>query len=150
MPHPPGAPLYLMVGRLFSMIPIGNIGLRVNLVSTLVSTLTVLLLYLCIVRLVRLWRGREKSVADMIAVYGAGVIGAFAFAFSHSFWFNAVEAEVYAVSMFFTALVFYMALWWLDYSDEPFGNKILLLMFYVVGLSTGVHLLNILALMSVV
>ncbi|MCF7811515.1 DUF2723 domain-containing protein, partial [bacterium] len=151
VPHPPGAPLYLLIGRLFSMLPIaGDIGLRVNLVSTLLSTITVTLLYLCIVRLARLWRGQEQSVSDKIAVYGAGVVGSLAFAFSHSFWFNAVEAEVYAVSMFFTALVYYFALRWLDSSETSTGNRFLLLIFYLVGLSSGVHLLNILALMSVV
>lgn len=150
VPHPPGAPLYLMIGRLFSMLPLAeNVGLRVNLVSTVVSAFTVLFLYLCLVRLIRAWRGREETIADMITIYGGSVVGAFAFAFSHSFWFNAVEAEVYSVSMFFTAVTFYLALWWLDYADKPYGNKILLLIFYMVGLSCGIHLLNVLALISV-
>lgn len=150
VPHPPGAPLYLLIGRLFSMLPIAeDIGLRVNLISTLLSSITVLLLYLCIVRLARIWRGAEETIADKITVYGSAAVGALAFAFSHSFWFNAVEAEVYAVSMFFTALVYYLALRWLDSSDTPTGNRILLFIFYVVGLSSGIHLLNVLALMSI-
>ena len=150
VPHPPGAPLYLLIGRVFSMIPFAeNIGLRVNLVSGLLSALTVLLLYLCIIRMLRAWRGREKTLKDKFTVFGSGVVGALTFAFSHSYWFNAVEAEVYSVSMFFTALVFYMALVWLDYADEPLGNRILLFIFYIVGLSSGIHLLNVLALISV-
>jgi len=150
VPHPPGAPLYLLVGRLFSLLPLAdNIGLRINLLSTLVSTFTVMLLYLCIVHLARIWRGRENTVAEKITVYGGAAVGALAFAFSHSFWWNAVEAEVYAVSMFFTAFVFYLALRWRDSADAPSGNRILLFIFYLVGLSIGVHLLNILALLAV-
>ncbi len=150
VPHPPGAPLYLLIGRLFSMLPLAeDIGRRVNLISVLVSALTVMLLYLCIVRLARIWRGEEKTVSDKIAVYGSAAVGALALAFSHSFWFNAVEAEVYSISMFFTALVFYLALRWLDSSDTPTGNRILLFIFYLIGLSSGIHLLNVLALMSI-
>jgi tetratricopeptide (TPR) repeat protein len=150
VPHPPGAPLFLLFGRLFSLLPTAtDIGLRVNLLSCLVSAFTVLLLYLCIVRLARAWRGVEKTVTEKIAVYGSAAIGTLCFAFSHSFWFNAVEAEVYAMSMFFTALVFYLGLRWLDHADKPQGNRILLLIFYIIGLSSGVHLLSILALISV-
>lgn len=150
VPHPPGAPLYLLIGRLFAMLPLGeNIGFRVNLVSGFLSALTILLLYLCIVRILRAWRGAEKSASDKIAVYGSAAVGALAFAFSHSFWFNAVEAEVYSVSLFFTAIVFYFALLWMDYADVPKGNRILLFIFYLIGLSSGIHLLNILALISV-
>ncbi len=133
------------------MLPIASdFGLRVNLVSVLLSAFTVLLLYLSIVRLARSWRGVEETTTDKITVYGSAAVGALAFAFSHSFWFNAVEAEVYSVSMFFTALLFYLALLWLDHADMPLGNRILLFIFYLIGLSSGVHLLNILALMSVV
>ncbi len=149
VPHPPGAPLYLLIGRLFSLLPfVENIGYRVNLVSVVVSAITVLLLYLSLVRLIQSLRGVAETVSDKITVYGSAVIGSLAFAFSHSFWFNAVEAEVYSMSMFFTALVFYLSLRWLDYADEPFGNRIILLVFYIIGLSAGVHLLNILVLMS--
>ena len=132
------------------MLPIGdNIGWRVNLVSGLSSAFTILLLYLSIVKILRLWRGREKELSDKITVYGSGAVGALALAFSHSFWFNAVEAEVYAVSLFFTAIVFYLALLWIEFADKPMGNRILLFIFYLVGLSTGIHLLNILAMLSV-
>lgn len=149
VPHPPGAPLYLLIGRFFSMLPfVENVGFRVNLVSVVVSAITVLLLYLSLVRLIESWRGAAENLRDKMTVYGSAAIGALAFAFSHSFWFNAVEAEVYSMSMFFTALVFYLSLRWLDYADEPFGNRIILLIFYIIGLSSGVHLLNILVLMS--
>ena len=150
VPHPPGAPLFLLLGRLFSMLPLGeNIGYRVNLVSALFSAFTILLLYLSIVRTIRTWRGKEETLGDMITVYGSAAVGALALAFSTSFWFNAVEAEVYAGSLFFTALAYYLALLWLDYSDVPRGNRILLLLFYVLGLSSGIHLLNILTLIAI-
>jgi len=145
VPHPPGAPFYLMLGRLFSLLPTASdIGLRVNLMSPLVSAISVLLLYLSTVRLIRLYRGREATRLDRITIYGAAAIGTLAFGFSTSFWFNAVEAEVYAMSMIFTAIVFYLILLWLDHSDDPAGNAILLFIFYLFGLSSGVHLLNIL------
>ncbi|MFH0883301.1 MAG: DUF2723 domain-containing protein [bacterium] len=151
VPHPPGAPFFLLLGRLFSMIvPLPDIGLRVNTLSALVSAFTVLLTYLVIVRLTRRWLGREKSVQDQIVLYGSGAIGAIAFAASHSFWFNAVEAEVYAISMFFTALVVWLAVRWMDNSDDPESTRYLLLIAYFVGLATGVHLLNVLALSPIV
>ncbi len=150
VPHPPGTPLYLLIGRLFSMLPIAtDIGLRVNLLSVLGSAITSLLLYLTIVRLVRVWRGREVTTTDKILVYGAAFIGALALNFSHSFWFNSVEAEVYSMSTTFTALVFYLALRWLDASDTTTGNRILLLLFYMIGLSSGVQLMGVLALLPI-
>ena len=146
VPHPPGAPFYLLLGRVFAMlVPVPDIGLRVNSLSALLSGLTVLLTYLIIVRLIRRWRGDEHSPRDKIVLYGSGAIGAFAFASSHSFWFNAVEAEVYAISMFVTALVVWLAVRWMDHSERPGATKYLLLIAYFVGLSTGVHLLNVLA-----
>jgi len=151
VPHPPGAPFFLLLGRLFTMIvPLPDIGLRVNTLSALLSGFTVLLTYLTIVRLTRRWIGREQTVRDQIVLYGSGAIGAIAFAASHSFWFNAVEAEVYAISMFFTALVVWLAVRWMDESDRPGATRYLLLIAYFVGLATGVHLLNVLALSPIV
>lgn len=145
VPHPPGAPFYLMLGRLFSMIPFSaDIAYRVNLISVLVSAGTVLLLYLSLVRLGRAYRGEEKTTLDRIILYGGAAVGTLCFAFSTSFWFNAVEAEVYALSMFFTALVFYLGLKWLDHQHHNYGNALLLFIFYLFGLSSGVHLLNVL------
>ncbi|MFH0765472.1 MAG: DUF2723 domain-containing protein [Calditrichota bacterium] len=132
------------------MLPLaGDIGLRVNLLSVVLSAFSILILYLSIVRIIRAWRGPEKNLTDQALVYSAGVVGALALAFSHSVWFNAVEAEVYAVSMFFTALVYYLALVWLDHTDTSLGNRLLLFIFYLIGLSSGVHLLNVLALISI-
>ncbi len=146
VPHPPGAPFYLLVGRIFSMIPIfENIAARINLISVLSSSITVMLLYYIIV-----YFGRKvikgESFIDKVSIYGGGVVGSLTFAFTHSFWFNAVEAEVYAASMFFTALVVYLIMRWEERADSAGNERYLLMIFYIVGLATGVHLLNVLAL----
>lgn len=151
VPHPPGAPFYLLLGRMMSLfMPLPDIGMRVNALSVILSAVTVLLTYLIVVRLVRRWRGPEISTADKWVLYGSGVTGALAFAFSHSFWFNAVEAEVYAISMFFTALVFWLAVRWMDQHDTPMATKYLLLISYFVGVAIGIHLLNVLALSPII
>ncbi len=169
--HPPGAPFYMLVGRLFSMVfgPIiglfvehGNVAVAVNLVSVLASALTVLLTHLVIVRLVRIWQGAPETWApvDRLAALGGGVIGALTFAVTDSFWFNAVEAEVYAMSMFFTAIVVWLILRWREEKleeeaairardEHPFGlksDRYLVLIAYLFGLAIGVHLLNVLTL----
>ena len=150
VPHPPGAPFYLLIGRLFSMIPwAADIGLRVNVISALTSALTVMLAYLIISKLISLWRGEAKNFEDYFIQIGGSFIGALAFAFSDSFWFNAVEAEVYAISMFFMALVVWLILVWYEKADEPAGDKYLILIAYCIGLSIGIHLLSILALPSI-
>jgi len=144
VPHPPGSPLFLLVGNLFSRIPFGDPGWRVNLISVFVSAFSVLLLYLTIVRLIRSYRGREESLLDGLIIYGGAAIGALTFAFTHSFWWNAVEAEVYAASQFLTALVIYLIVRWADEADDPASDRLLLLIAYITGLAIGVHLLNIL------
>jgi tetratricopeptide (TPR) repeat protein len=150
VPHPPGAPLYILVGRLFTLLPFfEDIGLRVNIISVLVSAFTVMFTYLIIVRLLREWRGVPEKLEDKIITYTGGVIGALGFAFSSSFWFNAVEAEVYAVSMFFTAIVVWLILVWSEKAEDRTSDKILLLILYLFGLATGVHLLNILAIFTI-
>ncbi|MFZ5518611.1 MAG: protein O-mannosyl-transferase family [Candidatus Zhuqueibacterota bacterium] len=147
VPHPPGAPLYILVGRIFSMLPLAaDIGLRVNIVSSLSSSLTIMFTYLIIVRLVSMFRGRPSDTLNKIIVYGSGVIGALTFAFTDSFWFNAVEAEVYAISILFTAVVLLLALVWWEKADEPSSDKYILILAYAVGMVIGVHLLSILAL----
>jgi hypothetical protein len=146
VPHPPGAPLYLLIGRLFSMIPFASdIGYRVNLFSALASGLTIALTFLTIVRFIQIWRGRPTSAEDRWLVYGSAVVGALSFAFTDTFWFNAVEAEVYAISMLFTVAVVYLALLWWEKADQPIADRYLLLIAYLFGLAIGVHLLNILA-----
>ncbi|MBN1347902.1 DUF2723 domain-containing protein [candidate division KSB1 bacterium] len=150
VPHPPGAPLYLLIGRIFSMIPFAeDIGLRVNLISAITSALTVMLGYLIIVRFITLWRGAPKSTEDHFILYASGIIGSLAFAFTYTFWFNAVEAEVYAISMFFTAIVVWLALVWYEKADEPGSSRYLLMIMFCVGLAIGIHLLNILALPAI-
>ena len=159
--HPPGAPFYMLVGRLFSMfVPTEYVALSVNLVSVFSSAFTVLLTHLIIVRLIRIWQGDEEvrtPVQRSVALAG-GVIGSLTFAVTDSFWFNAVEAEVYALSMLFTAVVVWLILRWRDQAiheeaayaggQHPFGlsaNRILILIAYLFGLAIGVHLLNLLA-----
>ena len=145
VPHPPGSPLFLLVGHLFTFIPFGDPGWRTNLISVLSSGLTVMLTYLIIVHLVRQWKGQLETTADWYLAIFSGLIGAFTFAFTHSFWFNAVETEVYAASMLFTALVVWLILVWSTKADEPGNERYLLLIAYLIGLAIGVHLLNVLA-----
>ncbi|NTW69598.1 MAG: DUF2723 domain-containing protein [Chlorobiaceae bacterium] len=153
IPHPPGSPLFLLLGRLFTMIPFfSDIGARVNLISTLASAGSVSLTYLIIVRLIILYRKSEPagwSSAEKISAYGSAVIGALALAFSDSFWFNAVEAEVYAASSLFTAIIVWIILRWYDEEPRPGNERWLLLVMYMIGLSIGVHLLSLLAVFPV-
>ncbi len=151
--HPPGAPLYSLLGRLFSMfMPTGWVAVSINFISALASALTVMLLYLIVVRLVREFNGYDVDsyeTIDRIGMYGGAVIGAFSFAVTDTFWFNAVEAEVYALSMFFTAIVVWLALKWAENHEKPNHERWLLLIAYMFGLALGVHLLNLLVLFFV-
>ncbi|MEM8485406.1 MAG: DUF2723 domain-containing protein [Bacteroidota bacterium] len=157
--HPPGAPFYMLVGRFFSMfVPTEYISLAVNLVSVFASAFTVLLTHLIIVRIAREWAGKTPSFHTKITILAGGFIGALTFAATDSFWFNAVEAEVYALSMFFTAIVVWLIMKWSELARQeeqitsgkqhPFGlsaNRYLVLIAYLFGLAIGVHLLNLLA-----
>ncbi len=157
--HPPGAPFYMLVGRLFSMfVPAAYVSLSVNLVSVFASSFTILLTHLIIVRIAREWQTSDTpSTFERITVLAGGVIGALTFAATDSFWFNAVEAEVYALSMFFTAIVVWLIMKWSEQARKeeedtvgkhPFGlsaNRYLILIAYMFGLAIGVHLLNLLA-----
>ena len=150
--HPPGAPFYSLLGRLFSMfMPASYVALSINFISALTSALTVMLLYLIIVRLVKEFRGDADKLSgiDKIGMYGGALLGAFAFSVTDTFWFNAAEAEVYAPSMFFTAIVVWLALKWSEYHEEPYNERWLVLIAYMFGLALGVHLLNLLALFFV-
>ena len=150
--HPPGAPFYSLLGRLFSMfMPTSYVAVSINFISALSSALTVMLLYLIIVRLVREWKGAPDEMLDIgkIGMYGGAIIGAFSFAVTDTFWFNAVEAEVYAVSMFFTAMVVWLALVWAEKHEEPYNERWLILISYLFGLALGIHLLNLLAMFFV-
>lgn len=151
VPHPPGAPFFLLVGRLFSMIPfVNDIGLRVNFISVISSALTVMLLYLSIVHMVREWKGNLSTSADWWVAIFSGALGAYSFAFTHSFWFNAVEAEVYAPSILSLVLIVWLVLVWAEKSDQPNNERYLLMISYIIGLAIGVHLLNVLAIPFVV
>jgi len=150
VPHPPGAPLFLIVGRIFTLLPIfEDIARRVNLISVLSSAFTVLFLYLIIVHLIREFLKGNSGFNKYIPIVG-GVIGSLSFAFSTSFWFNAVESEVYAPSMLFTGLVVWLIFKWSERSDKVGNEKYILFIAYLMGLATGVHLLNVLAIPMVV
>lgn len=147
--HPPGAPFFLLLGRLFSMFASPeNVAYWVNMVSALASAFTIMFLYLIIIRLIREFKPHpdELSLFDKISLYGSGLIGSLLFAVSDTFWFSAVEAEVYAVSMFFTSAVVWMALKWAEHADDEDNERWLILISYMFGLALGVHLLNVLAL----
>ncbi|UCD37337.1 MAG: DUF2723 domain-containing protein [Fidelibacterota bacterium] len=147
VPHPPGSPLYLLVGRVFSLLPFSSdIAARVNLISPLTSALAVMFLYLTIVMLVRKWRGKVESPTDALIAYGSGVVGALTFMVTDSHWFNAVEAEVYAVSTFLTALTVWLILRWSQKDEAKSHVYYILILAYLFGLAAGIHLLNLLAL----
>lgn len=148
--HQPGAPLFLMIEKFFSLFAFGDntkIAWYMNLGSALASAFTILFLFWTITALAKkLIPNAEKvlSKTQMISVFGAGVVGALAYTFSDSFWFSAVEAEVYALSSLFTAIVFWAMLKWEASADEPDADRWLLFIAYMMGLSIGIHLLNLL------
>ena len=145
--HPPGSPLYLLMGRLFSMFPtFDDIGARVNLISPLVSALAVMFLYLSVVHLVRKMRGAFQSPLDAMIAYGSAATAALTFMVTDSHWFNAVEAEVYSTSTFLTAFVVWLILRWSRKDDVGSHTHYILLLAYIFGLATGLHILNLLAL----
>ena len=147
VPHPPGTPLYLLLGNFFSQIPLfTDIGARVNLISVIVSAFAVMFVYLISVQIIEEWRGISKTTSDKIINYGSSFIGALTFAVTDSHWFNAVEAEVYSLSTFFTAIVVWLILKWSREHDQPGNYRYLLIIAYILGLATALHLLNLLAL----
>lgn len=152
VPHPPGTPFFLLVGNIFAQLPLGeNIGFRVNLLSVLSSALSVLLLYLVAVKLINNYKGgKPENFFEGIATFSSAAIGALAFSFSDTFWFNGVEAEVYAFSTFLFAAVVYLVMRWNERADAKDNEKYLLMIAYLIGLSTGVHLMSVLAIVPVV
>lgn len=152
VPHPPGTPFFLLLGRIFSMIPIvENIGLRVNLISVLASAASVLFLYLIAVKLIENFKGKNpENILAALVTYIAAAVGALSFSFSDTFWFNGVEAEVYAFSTFLAAFVTWLMMRWHERADEKDNEKYLLMIAYLIGLSTGVHLMSVLAIVPVV
>ena len=146
VPHPPGAPLFLLIARLASMVPyVHDIAVRMHLISAFASAGTIMFLYLIIVRYVLMFRGIPQTTFDRVVVYGAAAIGALSLTFNKTFWFNAVEAEVYGVSMLFIAVMVWLALRWYERAGWQRSDVYLLFIAYIIGLSVGVHLLAILA-----
>lgn len=153
--HPPGAPLFMITGRLFTLLAGGNLSLvpvMVNAMSALASSFTILFLFWTITHIAKRFfaSSAELSTGKLIAIMGAGAVGALAFTFSDSFWFSAIESEVYASSSLFTAMVFWAVLKWENVADEKYSNRWLVLIAYLMGLSIGVHLLNLLAIPAIV
>ena len=152
--HPPGAPLFQIIGRFFSLFAFGdtmNVALMVNFMSGLVSALTIMFLFWTITRLaIKMVRTEnELTFGQQAVVLGSGLVGALAYTFSDSFWFSAVEGEVYAMSSLFTAVVFWAILKWEEAADQKHSIRWIVLIAYLVGLSIGVHLLNLLAIPAI-
>ncbi|MCJ7448079.1 MAG: DUF2723 domain-containing protein [Bacteroidales bacterium] len=154
--HPPGNPVFMVMAKFFTLFAgrdVSHVAATVNAMSALVSAFTILFLFWTITHLARKILVKEESQfspARLVAIMAAGAVGALAFTFSDSFWFSAVEGEVYATSSLFTAAVFWAILKWEDVADEQYADRWLILIAFLMGLSIGVHLLNLLALPAIV
>ncbi len=153
--HPPGAPFFMLTANLFSQFTSDptQVARMVNIMSALLSAATILFLFWTISHLVRKLLIKDWSqltLAKTIAIEGSAMVGALIYTFSDTFWFSAVEGEVYAYSSAFTAVVFWLILKWEDHADEPHSDRWLILIMYMTGLSIGVHLLNLLCLPAIV
>jgi len=153
--HPPGAPFFMLTGNLFTQMTSdpGKVALMVNIMNALLSAACIMFLYWSISHLTRKLickDGWVNSLAQLITVEGAAMTGALAYCWSDTFWYSAVEGEVYAYSSLFTAVVFWLMLKWEDNADKPHSDRWLILIAYLTGLSIGVHLLNLLCLPALV
>ena len=153
--HPPGAPFFILTANLFSQFASdpSQVARMVNTMSALLSATTILFLFWSITHLARkliLKDWSELTLGKLIAIEASGLVGALIYTFSDTFWFSAVEGEVYAYSSAFTAIVFWLILKWEDHADEPHSDRWLVLIAYMTGLSIGVHLLNLLCLPAIV
>ncbi len=153
--HPPGAPFFMLVANLFSQFAsdASTVAKMVNYMSALMSGACILFLFWSITHLVRklvITDENHITYKQLVTVMGSGLVGALAYTFSDTFWFSAVEGEVYAFSSLFTAVVFWLILKWEDVADEPHSDRWLILIAYLTGLSIGVHLLNLLCLPAIV
>ena len=153
--HPPGAPFFMLTANLFSQFASdpSQVARMVNTMSALLSATTILFLFWSITHLARkliLKDWSELTLGKLIAIQASGLVGALIYTFSDTFWFSAVEGEVYAYSSAFTAIVFWLILKWEDHADEPHSDRWLVLIAYMTGLSIGVHLLNLLCLPAIV
>ncbi len=157
IPHPPGAPLFVMLGRIFIVLFGDNpltAAKAVNIMSALASGFTILFLFWTIThfarRIVNVNTSDALTASQIWSIMGAGAVGALAYTFSDSFWYSAVEGEVYAMSSFFTAIVFWAILKWENHADETGADKWIVFIFFLMGLSIGVHLLNLLTIPAIV
>ncbi len=153
--HPPGAPFFMLTGNFFSLFASdpSQVAYMVNIMSALLSAFCILFLFWSITHLARKLicnDGTPSSWAQTLLIMGCGLTGALAYTWSDTFWYSAVEGEVYAYSSMFTALVFWLILKWEDNADSPHSDRWLVLIFYLTGLSIGVHLLNLLCLPAIV
>ncbi len=153
--HPPGAPFFMITGRFFANFASdpSQVARMVNIMSALLSGLTILFLFWTITYLTKrlvVKNDDKMTVGQLIAIMGSGVVGALAYSFSDTFWFSAVEGEVYAYSSFFTAIVFWLILKWEGAADKPHATRYIVLITYLTGLSIGVHLLNLLCIPAIV
>ena len=153
--HPPGAPFFMLTANLFSQFASdpSQVARMVNTMSALLSATCILFLFWSITHLTRkllLKDWSEMSMSKLIAIEASGMVGALIYTFSDTFWFSAVEGEVYAYSSAFTAVVFWLILKWEDHADEPHSDRWLVLITYMTGLSIGVHLLNLLCVPAIV
>jgi len=153
--HPPGNPVFQLFARFFTMFTDNmHAAVAVNAMNAICSALTIFFLYLTIVffakRLIKPSEDGSYSVAKAIAIFGSGAVGALAYTFSDTFWFSAVEGEVYAMSSLFTAMVFWAMTKWYERADQPYANRWIVLISFLMGLSIGIHLLNLLAIPALV
>lgn len=160
--HPPGAPFFMLLGRFFTLFAggealaggaVAGAGYMINVMSALSSSFCILFLFWSITHLGRRFlvdNEEEIGLGSIVSIIGAGMVGALAYTFSDSFWYSAVEGEVYAMSSLFTAVVFWLILKWEENSDSSFCNRWLVLIMYLMGLSIGVHLLNLLTIPALV
>ncbi|MDR2929025.1 MAG: DUF2723 domain-containing protein [Cytophagaceae bacterium] len=153
--HPPGAPFFMLIGNFFTRLApdVSKVALMANIMSALCSAFTIMFLFWTITHLAKkiiIGKTEEFEVWKTHAVMAAGIVGALAYTFSDTFWFSAVEGEVYAMSSLFTAVVFWAILKWENVANEPHSNRWIILIAYLMGLSIGVHLLNLLAIPAIV
>ena len=153
--HPPGAPFFMLTGKFFSLFASDptQVAYCINMLSAFLSALTILFLFWTITLLAKrmiVGKDSEISLAQSIVILGSGLVGSLAYTFSDTFWFSAVEAEVYAYSSFLTAIVFWLILKWEEKADEAGSDRYLILITYLMGLSIGVHLLNLLTIPAIV
>ncbi|MDR0683191.1 MAG: DUF2723 domain-containing protein [Dysgonamonadaceae bacterium] len=153
--HPPGAPIFMLMGNLFSHLASepSQVSMMLNALSAIFSSLTILFLFWTITHLAKkivLQNEQKISLSQYITILGSGAVGALVYTFSDTFWFSAVEGEVYAFSSLMTAVVFWLILKWEDVADEPHSNRWLILIAYLMGISIAIHLLNLLCIPAIV